>query len=265
MGKRPAPAESPTATKKVASSPSSAAGDALVPVAKPAETGSQTIPSSAAGVGPMIRPSLPTGNEAAQCDVEAFMKQVCRWCEEQLPQAIDKCPGLDELGGNASFWECSPLSIAEADDKGSLVGYKDPFDQAKCTLAISQKGMYEASMNINWLMVFAEGVTAKQLMGDQPTLADVQAGVASWFDFTEEIVLASPQDNAKKRIPYNPRCLCRLSQGFGTGCFQKWSQAVGRAHLRMVVVVAPIHFISCLLYTSPSPRDGLLSRMPSSA
>ena len=26
-----------------------------------------------------------------------------------------------------------------------------------------------------------------------------------------------------------------------------------------------ILFISCLLYTSPSPRDGLLSRMPSSA
>ena len=24
-------------------------------------------------------------------------------------------------------------------------------------------------------------------------------------------------------------------------------------------------FVSCLLYTSPSPRDGLLSRMPSSA
>ena len=25
------------------------------------------------------------------------------------------------------------------------------------------------------------------------------------------------------------------------------------------------HFYTCLLYTSPSPRDGLLSRMPSSA
>ena len=25
------------------------------------------------------------------------------------------------------------------------------------------------------------------------------------------------------------------------------------------------HFDDCLLYTSPSPRDGLLSRMPSSA
>ena len=38
-----------------------------------------------------------------------------------------------------------------------------------------------------------------------------------------------------------------------------------------VVVVAqseigtPLHLGTCLLYTSPSPRDGLLSRMPSSA
>ena len=30
-------------------------------------------------------------------------------------------------------------------------------------------------------------------------------------------------------------------------------------------VIYTIGIISCLLYTSPSPRDGLLSRMPSSA
>ena len=29
--------------------------------------------------------------------------------------------------------------------------------------------------------------------------------------------------------------------------------------------IAEHHNVSCLLYTSPSPRDGLLSRMPSSA
>ena len=29
--------------------------------------------------------------------------------------------------------------------------------------------------------------------------------------------------------------------------------------------VHPAQFMGCLLYTSPSPRDGLLSRMPSSA
>ena len=28
---------------------------------------------------------------------------------------------------------------------------------------------------------------------------------------------------------------------------------------------SPLHGPTCLLYTSPSPRDGLLSRMPSSA
>ena len=39
---------------------------------------------------------------------------------------------------------------------------------------------------------------------------------------------------------------------------------------RIIVVMSPTEFHynplgSCLLYTSPSPRDGLLSRMPSSA
>ena len=34
----------------------------------------------------------------------------------------------------------------------------------------------------------------------------------------------------------------------------------------LVVIGASLgHFVTCLLYTSPSPRDGLLSRMPSSA
>ena len=35
--------------------------------------------------------------------------------------------------------------------------------------------------------------------------------------------------------------------------------------LSLIIVVAAFNIISCLLYTSPSPRDGLLSRMPSSA
>ena len=32
-----------------------------------------------------------------------------------------------------------------------------------------------------------------------------------------------------------------------------------------ILVVLALGFFTCLLYTSPSPRDGLLSRMPSSA
>ena len=34
---------------------------------------------------------------------------------------------------------------------------------------------------------------------------------------------------------------------------------------KLCEAVCPAQAITCLLYTSPSPRDGLLSRMPSSA
>ena len=38
-----------------------------------------------------------------------------------------------------------------------------------------------------------------------------------------------------------------------------------KVHQEDIVKAGPIPFSICLLYTSPSPRDGLLSRMPSSA
>ena len=40
---------------------------------------------------------------------------------------------------------------------------------------------------------------------------------------------------------------------------------LGGAYGRSVQSVLGVRYRSCLLYTSPSPRDGLLSRMPSSA
>ena len=38
-----------------------------------------------------------------------------------------------------------------------------------------------------------------------------------------------------------------------------------QVQVRVQVLCFHYKYISCLLYTSPSPRDGLLSRMPSSA
>ena len=40
---------------------------------------------------------------------------------------------------------------------------------------------------------------------------------------------------------------------------------VDRAAKRIAIVASPAGGMSCLLYTSPSPRDATLSRMPSSA
>ena len=38
-----------------------------------------------------------------------------------------------------------------------------------------------------------------------------------------------------------------------------------RKGFTLIELLVVIGIIGCLLYTSPSPRDGLLSRMPSSA
>ena len=43
------------------------------------------------------------------------------------------------------------------------------------------------------------------------------------------------------------------------------SKAVNQAIVNLDAMPAPAGSMTCLLYTSPSPRDGLLSRMPSSA
>ena len=47
------------------------------------------------------------------------------------------------------------------------------------------------------------------------------------------------------------------------------SELVQKAQSKDITIISEIEFSSwfttCLLYTSPSPRDGLLSRMPSSA
>ena len=39
----------------------------------------------------------------------------------------------------------------------------------------------------------------------------------------------------------------------------------GQRYRNLLLLIASYVFYACLLYTSPSPRDGLLSRMPSSA
>ena len=77
--------------------------------------------------------------------------------------------------------------------------------------------------------------------------------------------------------------LAKIAEHFGPGVLQADGQ-LDRAALRKLIFEVPEerrwleallhpliakeiadHLSNCLLYTSPSPRDGLLSRMPSSA
>ena len=55
-------------------------------------------------------------------------------------------------------------------------------------------------------------------------------------------------------------------QPIGGSPFGSWSEEGTPVALSAVRLLAPVEpSKGCLLYTSPSPRDGLLSRMPSSA
>ena len=61
--------------------------------------------------------------------------------------------------------------------------------------------MYEAGMNISWLKTAPNDKTARQIMGDIPTLADVRAVADSCYNYSDDQTLASSQDKARKVFP----------------------------------------------------------------
>ena len=57
----------------------------------------------------------------------------------------------------------------------------------------------------------------------------------------------------------------RMTEANTKGALRDIRRALLDADVSKVVVDDLVERVTCLLYTSPSPRDGLLSRMPSSA
>ena len=72
-------------------------------------------------------------------------------------------------------------------------------------------------------------------------------GFAGYFLIVSDFVNWAKEN----KIPVGP------GRGSGAGSVAAWSLGI--------TDLDPIKYSLCLLYTSPSPRDGLLSRMPSSA
>ena len=57
----------------------------------------------------------------------------------------------------------------------------------------------------------------------------------------------------------------RIAKGNLVVNHQKWIDTIMKQCDQLKIGLKAYRYLSCLLYTSPSPRDGLLSRMPSSA
>ena len=69
-----------------------------------------------------------------------------------------------------------------------------------------------------------------------------------------------PARYASTRYPGKPLAELRTKEGKKTLIQLSWEAANKVSDVSEIYVAT-----DCLLYTSPSPRDGLLSRMPSSA
>ena len=80
--------------------------------------------------------------------------------------------------------------------------------------------------------------------------------VSAWFDrATTEV----PRDGPNHSGAAEPTSSGHLADGFA------WGRSAARLNSVQRPWQGPAPYGHCLLYTSPSPRDGLLSRMPSSA
>ena len=70
-------------------------------------------------------------------------------------------------------------------------------------------------------------------------------------------------------LVFMPEDMTRVHRVHGETGALMWTRSIeGTAGFGIAVYEAqdgPDYILTCLLYTSPSPRDGLLSRMPSSA
>ena len=80
-----------------------------------------------------------------------------------------------------------------------------------------------------------------------------------------------PYCNKRQETSFLPLNLCRIVLPFGDKLLEIRVELCNTANLSWFaltdgkLVDATVKYVACLLYTSPSPRDGLLSRMPSSA
>ena len=80
----------------------------------------------------------------------------------------------------------------------------------------------------------------------------------------EEIVAEIVEENAAEVTLKNALVVIPTQQSVG---FAPWATVIDRENPEVTVSRTHIVYVAnlCLLYTSPSPRDATLSRMPSSA
>ena len=115
------------------------------------------------------------------------------------------------------------------------------------------------------------GIALTASLGDETTVGEINLGWgrANWGDFAwgvagNVVPTGLPITGTLASVVAS----IDVSPGPSTNNNQLITTALNNVAIEITNTVFPTGFAmtnSCLLYTSPSPRDGLLSRMPSSA
>ena len=95
-----------------------------------------------------------------------------------------------------------------------------------------------------------------------PAPAGARAGDRCFFDERLDALLRALRDEHGVEVMDGPDALAALG---AKDALAKAAAAPARATAPLARVIADTRVYSCLLYTSPSPRDRTRSRMPSSA
>ena len=89
-------------------------------------------------------------------------------------------------------------------------------------------------------------------------LGNIAMNFAKASQLTDNAILKGIASKNKKKISNFKELFDVKSEH----CFDNYEDLINCSEIEAIYIALPN---SCLLYTSPSPRDGLLSRMPSSA
>ena len=137
------------------------------------------------------------------------------------------------------------------------------------------KGQDDPIMNLrNWTpktrlgnaVMAGQIVTFEQALASSLPIREVEVVDALIPNLEDEIIkvnMVQRMTDSGRRVRFNVMACVGNKDGY-VGLGMAKAKEVSQA-IRKAITAAKLNIISCLLYTSPSPRDGLLSRMPSSA
>jgi len=171
-------------------------------------------------------------------------------------------------GTDEAFGILLSESHDNAFNSSTTISYVNATDTAGIALWLSQRNRFSSTTNVSYL----RGTQALGIMmfnspnsrfGPGTSVSHVNAtdgasGIYLWSSGNSRFGTGTSVSYVNAtQVAFGVVLMSSQWSRFDTGTSVSYVNATDQAH--------GICLISCLLYTSPSPRDGLLSRMPSSA